>query len=100
DPGTQAFPTDISVTVGQSVRSTTNTTASAYRIDIYRMGYYAGMGARRMAASIQLSAPLPQTQPACLTDGATGLIDCGNWAESASWVVPSNAASGIYFARL
>ena len=100
DPSIQGFATDISVNVGQTVRFKINTNASAYRIDIYRMGYYAGMGARRMATSIQLSAPLPQTQPACLTDGATGLIDCGNWAESASWVVPSNAASGIYFARL
>jgi len=100
DPSIQGFATDISVNVGQTVRFKINTNASAYRIDIYRMGYYAGMGARRVATSIQLSASLPQTQPACLTDGATGLIDCGNWAESASWVVPSNATSGIYFALL
>ncbi len=44
--------------------------------------------------------PLPQIQPACLTDSATGLIDCGNWGISASWTVPSTATSGIYFARL
>jgi hypothetical protein len=43
---------------------------------------------------------LPQTQPACLTDNTTGLLDCGNWAVSASWTVPANATSGIYFARL
>ena len=29
-----------------------------------------------------------------LTDAATGLIDCGNWAVSASWAVPANAVSG------
>ena len=28
------------------------------------------------------------------------MIDCGNWAESASWAVPTDAVSGIYFARL
>ena len=44
--------------------------------------------------------PLPQTQPACLTEPATGLVDCGNWAESASWAVPADAVSGIYFAKL
>src|SRR5205807_1457055 len=26
--------------------------------------------------------------------------DCGNWAESASWAVPPDAVSGIYFAKL
>ena len=31
---------------------------------------------------------------------ATGLIDCGNWAQSASWAVPPTAVSGIYFAKL
>ena len=30
---------------------------------------------------------------------ATGLIDCGNWAVSASWAVPATATSGIYFAK-
>jgi len=29
-----------------------------------------------------------------------GLIDCGNWLESAAWPVPGNAVSGVYFARL
>ena len=43
---------------------------------------------------------LPQTQPACVTDTATNLVDCGNWAVSASWAVPSTAVSGIYFAQL
>ena len=31
---------------------------------------------------------LPQTQPACLDDPTTGLVDCGNWGVSASWDVP------------
>ena len=37
------------------------------------------------------SAALPQTQPGCLTDSATGLLDCGNWAVSAAWSVPADA---------
>ena len=45
------------------------------------MGYYGGAGARKVA-TVSPSATLPQTQPACLTDAATGLIDCGNWAVS------------------
>ena len=39
----------------------------AYRIDIYRLGYYGGVGARQIA-TIKPSVALPQTQPPCLTD--------------------------------
>jgi hypothetical protein len=61
------------------------------------MGYYQGNGGR-LITTIQPSATLPQSQPACLTDVATQLYDCGNWGVSASWTVPSNAVSGIYIA--
>jgi hypothetical protein len=97
DPSIQGFATDISVNQGETVHFKINTDASAYRIDIYRLGYYAGLGAR-MVASITPSAALPQNQPSCLSDTGTGLVDCGNWGESASWAVPQNATSGIYFA--
>ena len=63
------------------------------------MGYYGGDGARKVA-SVEAVAPLPQTQPACVTESTTGLVDCGNWAESASWAVPAAAVSGLYFAHL
>src|SRR2546421_6773206 len=64
DPSIQGFATDISVNVGQVVNFKINTTARAYTIEIYRMGYYGGMGAR-LIATIQPTALLPQTQPAC-----------------------------------
>ena len=98
-PNIQGFTTDISVNVGQTVFFKISTPAASYRIDIYRLGYYQGNDGRFMA-SVSPSAPLPQIQPACLSDSATGLIDCGNWAISASWTVPSTATSGVYFARL
>jgi hypothetical protein len=99
DPSIQGFATDISVNRGQTVHFKIDTNATAYRIDIYRMGYYGGMGAR-FVTSIQPSVGLPQNQPNCLQDTTTGLIDCGNWAESAAWTVPETATSGIYFAKL
>jgi hypothetical protein len=95
----QGFTTDISVNKGETVRFKVDTPARSYRLDIYRMGYYGGMGARQVA-TVTPSAALPQTQPNCLSNGATGLIDCGNWAVSASWAVPADAVSGIYFAKL
>ena len=99
DPTIQGFATDISVNVGQTISFKISTDASHYTIDIYRLGYYGGMGAR-LIASLQPSAKLPQTQPPCLTDTSTKLVDCGNWTISASWPVPSSAVSGIYFAHL
>jgi Domain of unknown function (DUF4082)/Bacterial Ig-like domain/Bacterial Ig domain len=100
DPTLQGFATDISVNVGGTISFKINSGSHAsYAIDIYRMGYYQGNGARKIT-SISPSVRLPQTQPACLTDKSTGLVDCGNWAVSASWTVPSSAVSGIYFARL
>jgi methionine-rich copper-binding protein CopC len=95
----QGFATDISVNVGDTVRFKVDTPATSYRLDIYRMGYYGGNGARKVA-TVTPSASLPQNQPDCLSDTTTGLIDCGNWAVSASWAVPADAVSGIYFAKL
>ena len=78
-----------------------NTPATSYHIDILRLGYYQGDGARKVVSDMRPTATLPQIQPACMTDSApTGLIDCGNWAVSASWAVPTAAVSGLYVAHL
>ncbi len=95
----QGFATDISVDRGGQVDLKIDTSARAYTIDIYRLGYYGGLGARKID-SVTPSAPLPQSQPQCITDATTQLFDCGNWARSASWSVPSTAVSGVYVARL
>jgi hypothetical protein len=68
--------------------------ATAYRIDIYRMGYYGGLGAR-LVHSMRPGVPLPQPQPECLYEAATRLVDCATWAVSASWSVPAAGWSGI-----
>ena len=99
DPSIQGFATDISVNRGQIVRFKIES-GGTYRIDIYRLGHYGGDGARRIA-TLPASGSLPATsQPACLIDTVSGLIDCGNWTESATWAVPTAATSGIYLARL
>jgi hypothetical protein len=96
----QGYGTLMSVNVGQTESFKINTPASSYHIDILRLGYYGGDGARLIASNIKPTASLPQKQPACLTNSSTGLIDCGNWGLSASWAVPSNAVSGVYIAHL
>jgi hypothetical protein len=100
DSTIQGFATSMSVNVGQAESFKILTPATRYHLDILRMGYYQGNGARKVVAALAPTATLPQSQPACLTDSTTGLVDCGNWAVSASWTVPSNAVSGVYLAHL
>src|SRR5262249_29875008 len=95
DPDIQGFATDISVNVGETVHfKIAAPGASGYQLIIYRLGFYGGAGATQVAV-VGPSASLPQTQPACVGQmGTTGLRDCGNWAESASWTGPATAGSG------
>jgi hypothetical protein len=99
DTTLQGFSTDISVNQGQTVSFKIDDKAAApYHLDIYRMGYYGGAGARKVA-TITSAQTQATAQPAPLSDPTTGLIDCGNWSVSASWQVPADATSGIYFAK-
>ncbi|MFP5388842.1 MAG: N,N-dimethylformamidase beta subunit family domain-containing protein, partial [Thermoleophilia bacterium] len=100
DSTIQGFATSMSVNLGQTIDFKIKTPASAYHIDVLRLGYYGGDGARIVASNIKPSAALPQSQPSCLTSSSTGLVDCGNWKVSASWTVPENAVSGLYMAHL
>jgi hypothetical protein len=93
----EGFATRISVNRGSQVDFKINTNATSYRLDIYRLGYYAGLGAR-LVTTIQRNAA--SVQPAPVSDPVTGLRDAGNWTVSASWLVPASAVSGVYLAKL
>src|SRR5262245_36977086 len=99
DSTLQGFATSMSVNAGQTVSFKVSNTGSAYHIDILRVGYYQGNGARKIVSNMAPTGT--QSQPACLNGASgTGLIDCGNWSVSASWAVPSTAVSGLYLAHL
>jgi Domain of unknown function (DUF4082)/Bacterial Ig-like domain/Fibronectin type III domain/Bacterial Ig domain len=101
DSTIQGFATSMSVNAGETENFKISTPSTSYHIDILRVGYYQGNGARKVVSNLLPTALLPQTQPACKNDtAATGLIDCGNWAVSASWTVPVTAVSGLYLAHL
>ncbi|NKM36058.1 DUF4082 domain-containing protein, partial [Rhizobium laguerreae] len=93
----EGFATDISVDNGKTISFKINTNSTNYRIDIYRLGYYGGMGARKVD-TIQHTGL--QTQPNPLRNASTGTVDAGNWAVSASWTAPEDAVSGVYIAKL
>lgn len=93
----EGFADNISVTLGQTINFKINTDSKSYRIDIYRLGYYAGSGARLMNSMTMSAASI---QPTPLTNAALGLVDAGNWQPTASWAVPLTAVSGVYIAHL
>src|SRR5262249_37672193 len=99
DASIQGFTTSISVNRGETVHFKIATDASLYHLEIYRMGYYGGAGAGEVAIQ-RPSAALPQSPRACNFTPGVNLVAWGNWAGSAQWGVPANAASGIYFAKL
>jgi len=100
----QGFADPFSVNLGGTINFKIESPATSYNIDIYRMGYYGGDGAR-LITSLTPNIPVSQNQPACSTDRATGLVDCSNWGVSASWSIPTEInnqplISGVYFARI
>src|SRR5919202_3145504 len=98
DPTIQGYATSMSTNVGGTVSFKIKSATSNYRIDIYRLGWYGGAGARLVQSDVAHTGT--GSQPACLTQASTGLVDCGNWSVSATWTIPSTAVSGVYIAHL
>src|SRR5712691_293451 len=103
DAAIQGYASDISFNPGATVQFKITTTATAYHIDIYRLGWYGGLGARKIDTILNANT-IKTNQRACLTDellpATTHIVDCGNWSLSASWTIPATATTGIYIARL
>lgn len=91
-----------SVNQGGEISFFVNTTDPTFTIDIFRMGWYAGLGGRRMFPSITL--PGVQ-QPIPTPDAKTGLTEC-DWSVSYTLRIPggegsaSDWTSGVYLALL
>ncbi len=47
-----------------------------------------------------MAAKAGNTASVCVSDPNTEIYDCGKWAVSATWAVPSDAISGVYVALL
>ncbi len=90
-----------SVNRGGQILLFVNTRESRYTIDIFRMGYYGGLGGRRMLSTISRTGVV---QSACPQDSVTGLIEC-NWIDPYVLNIPRTAdptdwMSGIYLVKL
>ena len=94
DPTIQGFATAMSRNKGETVGLKIRSSTPNYQIDILRLGYHGGDGARVIASG--LTPTNTTSQPECETFDEVGLIDGGNWAISRSWSVPLTAVSGVY----
>jgi hypothetical protein len=70
--------------------------AKSVRVQVYRMGYYGGLGGRLVLESSRL--PVPR-QPRCAHDTRTGLTQC-DWRPTLSFAIPQALPSGVYIVKL
>jgi hypothetical protein len=95
----EGYASRTSIDAGESIDLLVNTQASRYAIDVFRMGWYAGTGARRVAGPI-VHDGVAQEIPA--PDPVTGLLEC-RWRDPVTLATRDAAGSwptGIYLARL
>jgi hypothetical protein len=96
----EGYGSKTSVAPGESISFHVSTSPAAnFRINIYRLGWYSGAGARLMRcipdcsgslAGVARSTPNPNSD--------TGKIDA-NWPQSASLTIPSDWTTGEYVAQ-
>ncbi|HJT57984.1 MAG TPA: choice-of-anchor D domain-containing protein [Ktedonobacteraceae bacterium] len=91
------FGSKISVNHGDSIDFYVTTTAPSFTIDIFRTGYYQGIGAR-LITSLGSFPGLHQAIPN--PDPVTGIISCTNWAKTTTLQIPSSWVTGVYLAKL
>jgi hypothetical protein len=84
-----------SVAHGESIDLFVSTTDPTYTIEIFRTGWYDGVGGRRMTDAV--------TRPGIVQDvpapGVDGLLEC-NWRDPYTLTIPGDWLSGIYLAKL
>lgn len=100
----EGYASATSLNRGDRIDFMVNTSAASFNVDIYRMGWYGGAGARlmkRYANLSRISQPMP-----CLN--SNGIVEC-NWHSNLTITVPTADsdpaspgywASGIYLAKL
>lgn len=85
-----------SVNQGETIRLYVNTIAPTYRLNVYRMGWYGGLGAREVLAVSQYKG---HRQPEPYRESDTGLIEC-RWEDPIEFMIPESWMSGYYLVRL
>ena len=93
----EGYASATSINCGERIDLYVNTESPNFTLEVFRMGWYGGLGARRTFGPVEVPGTV-QVMP--IMDPETGLMDC-------AWINPftltTNAAdwlSGVYLARL
>ena len=95
----EGYASTTSVNGGETIDLFVSTRAPRYGVDVFRMGWYGGAGARRVAGPIE-RAGVAQQSPT--SDPATGLLECA-WRDPYRLTTSSADGpwtTGVYLARL
>ena len=93
----KAYASATSVNVGGELTLHVSVSpAQGYRVKVYRLGWYGGLGGRLMTTLDGLSGT---PQPPCVPEAGSGLIEC-DWAAGPTLHVPTTWTSGVYLAVL
>ncbi len=95
-PWIEGYCSRQSVLAGESVEIMVSAKpARKFRLEIFRLGYYDGRGARKM----QELGPLAAVTQPTPEPGENGLHEC-RWQRTAELTIPSDWPSGVYIGRM
>ncbi len=99
----EAYASEVSLVPGATLHLHVSTKPSAsYRVEIFRIGWYGGDGARLMGCIPSCQSPNPtpgMTQPMPAANPSTGLLDA-NWPVTDNIPTGPNWVSGYYVAKV
>ena len=96
------YTSEVSVTPGQQVQlHITGAAGVRYRIEIYRLGWYQGIGARlqQCVPSCTSDEAVVARPPMVAPDPVTGFLDAG-WPVTDVVTLPGGSVSGLYLAKV
>lgn len=91
DTANLGFCREFSLNVGSTAHFACH--GSGTVIDIYRIGWYQGLGWRKVATLTNTATV--QANPTIIA-GSNGATTCTGWSDTASWTIPANATPGLY----
>lgn len=95
DTSVAGFARKISYNVGETAQF--SITGAPTEIQIFRAGWYNGVGFRRITTISNTATTQPDGSTVTGSFGGTTMT---SWSVTASWVIPSTAVSGIYMAMV
>lgn len=95
-PDIEGYALSSSVAPGQTITFAVSTTSPTFRADVYRLGWYQGMGGRLLQSFPHLEGHFYVMPP---MDARTGLVDA-NWPVSFRLTPAFSWVTGIYLVKL